>query len=165
VSAQLEAAWDSVLASAGARPGAIEALVHALDKRRALDEFKQRVLREAAQELRADRDDWRVERAPPSANSPSGCSRREHPGCRPRRGHQPCTATCWLRDELADGERRVQDLKQDAARDGIGWRTIERVKREAGAVAARRGNAWSWSLKTANPASERRAHLHDWMLG
>jgi hypothetical protein len=118
VSAKLEAAWHDVIANIG--PEAIPALVAVLDRYRALDEIKQRAFREAAKEMRD------------SAHAPDTQSR----------------ATRWLRHQLADGERRVQQLKVDAARDGVSWRSCERVKRSAGAVAARRGNAWSWSLAT-----------------
>jgi hypothetical protein len=113
---KLERAWEAVIASTG--PEAIPPLVAALDRAHALDVVKQRAFREAAKEMRD------------SAHAPDTRSR----------------ATRWLQHQLADGERPVQELKHAAVRDGIGWRSVERVKREAGAVAARRGNAWSWSL-------------------
>jgi hypothetical protein len=119
MSTPLERAWSDVIAGVSARPGSIAALVNALDRCEALDRIKQRVLAEAAAELRADRE--------PPADT---------------RG----TAARWLHHHLADGERRVHELRADAAHAGYGWRTIERAKRDAGVTAARHGGASWWSL-------------------
>lgn len=65
----------------------------------------------------------------------------------------------WLSDMLSGAEVAVTDLKKQAAAAGFGWRTIERVKSDVGAVAERvsDGNTgkgrWCWRIvrKSANP--------------
>ena len=119
----LEDAWGDVITNITG-PASIPALVNVLDKYQQLDHIKERVLAEAADELRADH-----ERQPDTYG----------------------TAARWLRDQLANGERRSRELAFAAARDGIGWRTIERVKRRAGVSAARHDRASWWSLVTPTP--------------
>lgn len=118
----LEDAWDAVITNITG-PASVAALVAVLDRCQALDEIKQRVLAEAAAELRADHE-------------------------RPAHTYGNYAAR-WLRDQLADGERRAQQLKADAARDGIGWRTVERHKRAVLACARRHDGCSWWSIETS----------------
>lgn len=60
-------------------------------------------------------------------------------------------AAVWLHRQLATGERRSRELAFAAARDGIGWRSLEGVKRRAGVSAARHDRASWWSLVTPTP--------------
>jgi hypothetical protein len=120
MSTATEDVWGRVIADLDDRPETVAALVRVLDRLDKLDDLKQRVLAEAAVELRADRE-----------ATPTGGS-----------------TAAWLRQQLADGERRVTQLKADAARDSIGWRTIERAKQGAGVSAAKHGKASWWSLTT-----------------
>lgn len=124
----LEDAWQGVITNITG-PSSVAALVNVLDKCQALDQLKERILSEAAEELRADREPIAAVSAVDRGTSIAG----------------------WLRRQLSDGERRVQQLKADAARDGIGWRTIERHKRAAGAITHRHDGCSMWSIDSATP--------------
>ena len=119
----LEAAWTDVTASLDGP--SIAALVNVLDRRGHLDRVKDGIVAQAVEDLRADRE--------------------------PRLADTESVAARWLHDQLANGERRSRELAFAAARDGIGWRTIERVKRRAGVRAARHDRASWWSLVTPTP--------------
>ncbi|NLF09476.1 MAG: AAA family ATPase [Pirellulaceae bacterium] len=64
----------------------------------------------------------------------------------------------WLREALADGPKPSSELKGDAKRDGIAWRTVERAKTQLG-VSNRPdgfGGPWVWALPdTSDSASLR----------
>lgn len=67
-------------------------------------------------------------------------------------------AGAWLRSELANESRRVEDLKRGAARSGHAWRTIERAKAKLGVRSAKTGGAgapWCWFLPTHTVGSQR----------
>lgn len=54
----------------------------------------------------------------------------------------------WLRDELAGGPRPPTQLKGEATKAGISWRTIERAKSELGvkSTRAKSSREWRWHL-------------------
>lgn len=56
----------------------------------------------------------------------------------------------WLRDVLSDGPMPSSDIKAQAERDGMAWRTIERAKKSMGVIATREGfgsdGKWVWVL-------------------
>jgi archaellum biogenesis ATPase FlaH len=54
----------------------------------------------------------------------------------------------WLKSMLADGPVSSSDLKRQAAKDGIAWRTVNRAKADLGIHARKAGfNAgWTWDL-------------------
>jgi putative DNA primase/helicase len=60
----------------------------------------------------------------------------------------------FLRTTLVGGRRPVAEVKAEAAKAGISWRMVQRVKRSVGVVAARVAGAafdWSWSIPGAEP--------------
>ncbi len=114
----LDAAWADVISGLNSKPESIAALVRTLDRLDRLDAIKQQVLARAAAELRADLI------------------------------ASPATVTAWLHRQLsdADGECRSRHLRDAASRDGIGWRTVERAKANAGVVAFKRDRVSWWRL-------------------
>jgi putative DNA primase/helicase len=63
-------------------------------------------------------------------------------------------AVDFLREELANGPRTVQDIKKAAAGAGMAWRTIGRAKAALSVKSSKQGleNGWVWDLpKDANP--------------
>lgn len=81
----------------------------------------------------------------------------------------------WLRGELADGPRRVSEIKSAGQRSGLAWRTLERAKQALNLKAKRvndggeRGTgAWAWAtpgdarpFKTASDVQGRHGGLED----
>jgi hypothetical protein len=124
MSTPLERAWSDVIAGISGRPGSIAALVNALDQCEALDRIKERILAEAAAELRGDG----------LAPVPNGKRRQ---------------AECLLDALPADG-LRVADVRARAQSARIGWRTVQAVKATAGVVSVKRADGWHW-IKAATP--------------
>ncbi|MEQ8847991.1 AAA family ATPase [Botrimarina sp.] len=63
-------------------------------------------------------------------------------------------AVDWLRDQLAEGPVKVEDLKAAARHAGHSWRTLERAKRELGVVSSPRDfqGPHEWRLPAEPPA-------------
>lgn len=63
--------------------------------------------------------------------------------------HSRERAAEWLRQFLADGPRKVAELKEAAAGAGIAWRTLERVKESLGfrSEAVRTGDRTEWQWR------------------
>jgi hypothetical protein len=55
-------------------------------------------------------------------------------------------AKAMLVDELADGPRRVAELKHAAEAAGISWPTVERAKKQLKVRARKAADHWSWEL-------------------
>lgn len=57
-------------------------------------------------------------------------------------------ATTWLRNALAEGAVDAKTLRENAERDGVSWRTLQRVKEALGVRAIKESfkGAWRWSL-------------------
>ena len=57
-------------------------------------------------------------------------------------------ATDWLRETLSNGPRLSREIKQDAKRDGIAWRTVERARAKLGVCTGPDGfrGCWVWTL-------------------
>lgn len=64
----------------------------------------------------------------------------------------------WLEEMLEDGERQVDELKEQVRAAGLSWRTVERAKQDAGvrSVKSSGNGPWVWRIeklqktKTAN---------------
>jgi hypothetical protein len=123
MSTALEAAWGDVITNIRG-PDTVAALVNVLDKCQALDQLKERILSEAAAELRAD-----------GLVSVADGKRRQ--------------AERMLDALPADG-LRVADLRVRAESACIGWRTVQAVKATAGIVSVKRADGWYW-IKAATP--------------
>ncbi len=56
--------------------------------------------------------------------------------------------TEWLVERLLRGPTAVTELKQDAAAEGISWRTLERAKADLGALSLKTAmtGGWCWAL-------------------
>lgn len=69
-------------------------------------------------------------------------------------------ASAWLLEMLAQGPALTRELRQAAARDGLGWRTIEQAKGTLGVTARRQsfGNTgrgeWTWELQDRKAPNE-----------
>lgn len=80
------------------------------------------------------------------------------------------SAEDFLRDNLAQGEMRVTDLRALASDLGLGWRSIETAKKRLGVVARRIGfgasGGWAWFLPASVDEflSESEAQLAEWGL-
>lgn len=65
-------------------------------------------------------------------------------------------ARSWLSEMLKEGSVAVKDLQAAARTDGIGWRTVERVKYDLGVVAQRegfgRGSNYVWRFPVVTNA-------------
>ncbi|MBA3481976.1 MAG: AAA family ATPase, partial [Pirellulales bacterium] len=64
-------------------------------------------------------------------------------------------ATAWLSDALAGGPRSGKDLRDEARRDGIAWRTVERAKSKLGVETCPDGFGGPWVWKAPDSASVR----------
>lgn len=138
-------AWRRILASTYERHGlaAIVTLVDELDRIGALNEVKDRVLAQTADEM----SDVGAACTPPTST-----------------GRRAVTLM-WLEDVLGDGPMRVVELRVAAEDAGISWRTVESLKAEAGAVAEQRRREWWWTnpppmpngLATAGPSATQTA--------
>jgi hypothetical protein len=119
MSATIERTGDEAWAAVVSklRPDAVDALVRTLDRARKLDRLKDALLAEFVAEVRT-----------------------------PERTGRHGQAARWLQHQLAHDDRRALDLQAQAAQDGVGWRTVERVKATAGAEAVKRGRASWWRL-------------------
>jgi putative DNA primase/helicase len=59
-------------------------------------------------------------------------------------------ATDWLRTRLAKGPVAAKTLREEAEKDGIAWRTLERAKANMKVKAGRKGRPdWAWELPDA----------------
>jgi hypothetical protein len=130
MSAALEDSWSEVIGDAYSHggPPAIAALVTALDRRGDLQGVKDALLAATAAELCLD-------------------------GTPPRTGKRAETLA-WLEHVLASGRVRVPELHQRAAAADIGWRLVEAMKAEAGAVATQRRDGWWWGARPHRPQAE-----------
>ncbi len=74
----------------------------------------------------------------------------EHSNGEGGRGAVLSEAVDWLRDALGDGAVSTKELKQQAGKDGIASRTLDRAKSELGVKASREGfggsGRWVWTL-------------------
>ncbi|MCK5940341.1 MAG: AAA family ATPase [Planctomycetes bacterium] len=54
----------------------------------------------------------------------------------------------WLRCELADGPRHVEELQRETKAAGMSWSTVQRARKELGITPTKLGmqRGWSWSL-------------------
>lgn len=72
-------------------------------------------------------------------------------------------ARVWLADMLRNGAVAAKDIQNDAKRDGISWRTLQRVKEDLGIVARRDGFGpggkfvWSFPLVSNRPEAGARS--------
>jgi putative DNA primase/helicase len=64
-------------------------------------------------------------------------------------------ATSWLRDALAVGPRSAKELREEAQRYGIAWRTVERAKGRLKVVNGPEGFGGPWVWKLPDPGSLR----------
>jgi putative DNA primase/helicase len=64
-------------------------------------------------------------------------------------------ASSWLRDALTAGPRSAKDLRDEAQRYGIAWRTVERAKGKLGVVNGPEGFGGPWVWKLPDSASLR----------
>lgn len=55
-------------------------------------------------------------------------------------------ARSLLEDELRDGPRAVNELRDAADGAGLSWRTVERAKKQIGVRARKAATGWAWSL-------------------
>jgi hypothetical protein len=71
--------------------------------------------------------------------------------------HERSEAAEWLSEVLAEGPIPAKQLRQEAARAGIAWHTLHRVRQSAGAVSRRIGfgreatYVWQMQKDAANP--------------
>lgn len=61
----------------------------------------------------------------------------------------------WLRGELSEGDRGATELKAEANRAGIAWRTIERAKAELRVRSVKLAAGWRWKLPDDQPRQDR----------
>lgn len=71
-------------------------------------------------------------------------------------------ARSWLSDLLKEGPMAVRDIQAEAKKDGMSWRTLERVKVDLGVVARRDGFGrggkfvWAFPLNTSSRPTKQR---------
>ena len=73
----------------------------------------------------------------------------------------------WLRDELANGPRPPKQLKAEATKAGISWRTVERAKSELAVKSEKTGydGEWRWHLPKSIEDRQHRQELERENLG
>lgn len=75
-------------------------------------------------------------------------------------------AADWLRDVLRDGPMPASELRAAAKRDGLSWRTVERVRTRLGVMARRVGavgsadQQWVWELPATSSTETASAPIH-----
>jgi putative DNA primase/helicase len=70
------------------------------------------------------------------------------PRAKLQRGGRRTGADKWLLLLLGNGQQKaVAEIMAEAERAGIGWRTVEAVKKECGVVAFKQGDKWFWALR------------------
>ena len=73
-------------------------------------------------------------------------------GAEPGRREKPARSAAkeWLAELLHDGPLLAEEVKEQAERAGLSWRTVQRAKEDIGVKSCRRGTAredpWEWRL-------------------
>jgi hypothetical protein len=65
-------------------------------------------------------------------------------------------AADWIKEQLAQGPRNVQELKREAQEAGLGWATVQKARAKVGAKSFKRGfsGGWAWALPGQIPTQD-----------
>lgn len=70
-------------------------------------------------------------------------------------------ASDWLSDELKHGPRSAKELKAEANKAGIAWRTVERAKAGLGIRSQKTITGWVWAMSSEVQCSQDRQHRQE----
>jgi hypothetical protein len=109
-------------------PASLDALRFELELCPGHDAYRARIVAEVEGEIRAD-----------GARAPNG---------------KRAETLAWLEHVLASGCVRVLELRHRAKDAEIGWRLVEALKVEAGAVTTQRRDGWWWGARPHRPQAK-----------